>query len=108
MGPYPTWVSVYGGQLFSLFPFPPQYQFSTLKCPCINQGLSNSPTNDPGGNASNSGPSVISSQTENVQTSTRRYPSREREKPKYLGHVDDNNVDETANLSFTVHYCYCM
>ena len=40
-----------------------------------NQGLSNSPTNDPGGNASDSGPSVIFSQTENVQTSTSRYSS---------------------------------
>ena len=49
-----------------------------------NQGLSNSPTNDPGGNASDSGPSVISSQTENVQTSTSRYPSRERGKTQSI------------------------
>lgn len=27
---------------------------------------------------------------------------------RYLGHVDDNNVDEKDNISFTVHYCYCM
>ena len=77
-------------------------------CEGDNHGLLNSPTNDPGGNTSDSSPSVISSQNENVQTSTSRYPSREREKPKYLGHVDDNNVDETDNISFTVHYCYCM
>ena len=53
-----------------------------------------------------SGPNAIHSQNESVQTPASRYPRREHEKPKYLGFVGDNNVDENDNISFTVDYCY--